>query len=190
MNLTTIPYKLIAGLVGSLIVVAAFAWLSHSRDGWKHTAATNEQLYHSEQAAHAATVANYRAAATQAHQADAANVARVEAQAAATTESVSSEYEARIAAANVQYRRLQLTANAAAAHPSGSGSAPVSNVPSAAASAHQTAPQDGLSPSLPAGDALTATEQAIQLDELIKWVVGVEHIDVNGTNAPIETKDK
>jgi hypothetical protein len=40
-------------------------------------------------------------------------------------------------------------------------------VPAAAPGAAQAAEQDGLSQS----DQLTATEQAIQLDELIKWVL-------------------
>jgi hypothetical protein len=182
--------RFIFGLLGSLALLSGLAWLVSSRNHWKATAATNEQLYHSEQAAHAATVANYRAASIQAQTADAANVARVKAQATVTTERTSSEYEARIAAANVQYRRLQQTANAAAANSGRSSSTPVSHVPGTTTSAPKAAKQDGLSASLPASDGLLATEQAIQLDELIKWVVGVEQIDVNGTNAPIVTKDK
>jgi hypothetical protein len=40
----------------------------------------------------------------------------------------------------------------------------------------QAAAQDRLSPT----DALTATEQAIQLDELIKWVKAQAKVDNNG----------
>jgi hypothetical protein len=48
--------------------------------------------------------------------------------------------------------------------------------PSAAAGGvAQAAGQDRLS----AGDALTATEQAIQLDELIKWVKAQTAVDNN-----------
>jgi hypothetical protein len=36
---------------------------------------------------------------------------------------------------------------------------------------------------LPAGLALTATEQAIQLDELIKWVRRQAAVDPNGSEA-------
>ena len=53
--------------------------------------------------------------------------------------------------------------------------APVSGLSAAAGSAAQAAGEDGL----PASDALTATEQAIQLDELIKWVRHQHGVDNN-----------
>jgi hypothetical protein len=49
------------------------------------------------------------------------------------------------------------------------------NLPVAAGRTHEAARENGL----PAGDALTATEQAIQLDELIKWVNRQAAIDPN-----------
>jgi len=48
-------------------------------------------------------------------------------------------------------------------------------VPLAAAGAAEAAGKDGL----PQTDALTATEQAIQLDELIKWVRMQAAVDNN-----------
>lgn len=167
---TTIPYKLIAGVVGGLVAALALYLLVHDRNHWKATAETRQTELIQAKDALANTVQNYRTAAAQAAKEDAANVARVKAAQASINESTSSEYETRIAAANAQYERLQRTANAAAAHSGRSGPAPVSNVPSSATGTPQAAPQDGLSAPLAPGDALTATDQAIQLDELIKWV--------------------
>ena len=63
----------------------------------------------------------------------------------------------------------------AAADPGARGSAPVPGLPAAARGAAQAAGQDRL----PQSDALTATEQAIQLDELIKWVRAQAAVDNN-----------
>jgi hypothetical protein len=54
----------------------------------------------------------------------------------------------------------------------------VPGVPAPARGAAQTAREDGLSQA----DALTATEQAIQLDELIKWLRAQPSIDANSTH--------
>ena len=51
--------------------------------------------------------------------------------------------------------------------------APMPGLSAAAGSAAQAAGQDRLPPA----DALTATEQAIQLDELIKWVRAQAEVD-------------
>jgi hypothetical protein len=55
----------------------------------------------------------------------------------------------------------------------------------AAGGAAQAADQDRLS----AGDALTATEQAIQLDELIKWVQAQAAVDNNPERVASPTGD-
>ena len=60
--------------------------------------------------------------------------------------------------------------------------APVPGLPAAAGGAAQAAGEDGLS----AADALTATEQAIQLDELIKWVRQQHDVRIN--NEPGERR--
>jgi hypothetical protein len=54
----------------------------------------------------------------------------------------------------------------------------VPKLSAAAGGAAQAAGQDRL----PAPDALTATEQAIQLDELIKWVKAQAEVDPNTTH--------
>jgi hypothetical protein len=118
------------------------------------------------QAAHAATVANYRAAAEQARLEDAANLARVKAEQAAINERSSNDFETRIADARARAGQLREQAAGAAADPGNGGSAPVPGFSAAAGRVAEGAGEDGL----PVDDALIATEQAIQLDELIKWV--------------------
>jgi hypothetical protein len=66
-----------------------------------------------------------------------------------------------------------------AANPGSGRTAPVSGVPAPTRSPVAAAGQDGLS----ADDKLIATEQAIQLDELIKWVKAQAAVDVNGAQA-------
>ena len=133
---------------------------------WEKQAARLEQLYANEQTALARTVANYRAAAEAARVADHANAARVAAAQHAINERTASDYQARLAAAHAIARRLRVETAGAAADPGSRGAAPVPGLPAAVVGPAQAAGEDGL----PDADALVATEQAIQLDELIKWV--------------------
>ncbi len=141
---------------------------------WKKQSASFEQLYHQDQAAFATTVANYRVAATEAAAADQANVQRVAADQAAITERTADDFESRLAAARADAQRLR-SQSFAPADPSARRDAPMSGVSTAAPHSAQAPGQDGL----PAVDALTATEQAIQLDELIKWVRAQAAINPN-----------
>ena len=133
---------------------------------WRKESGRFEQLYGQQQAALATTVANYRAAAAQAEAADRANVGRVAAEQRTISERTSNDFEARLAAARLSAQRLRRQSAAAAADPGARGAAPVPGLPAAPGGPAQGAGEDGLRQS----DALTATEQAIQLDELIKWV--------------------
>ena len=146
---------------------------------WKKQSASFEQLYHQDQAAFATTVANYRAAAEQARAADQANVARVTADQSAINERTANDYETRLAAAradaaNIASGRLRQQSQAAA-DPGAGRNPPVPGLSAAPIGPDQAAGQDRL----PASDALTATEQAIQLDELIKWVKAQAEVDTN-----------
>ena len=141
---------------------------------WQKQAGQYDQLYRAEQAAFATTVADYRAATDQARKADQANIARVAAQQADITERTANDYEARIAAARSDAERLRAYAPADANH-GARGSASVPGIPSSAGSVAQAAREDRL----PGSDALIATEQAIQLDELIKWVRKQREVEVN-----------
>ena len=155
----------IAGIGASLALTVLLFMQRAETSHWRRQSASFEQLYRQDQAAFAVTVANTRAAAEQARAADAANATRVAAEQRRINERTTNDFEARIAAARADAQRLRLQSRAAADSGSGRG-ASMSRVPAAAGGAAQTAGQD----ELPQPDALTATEQAIQLDELIKWV--------------------
>ena len=161
-----IPTSWLYRILGAAVAAAALLWLIQSRDHWRDEARANDGLYRAEQAAHAATVANYRAAAEQARRADSENIARVKAEQAQINERTAYDFESRIASARADARRLREQANAAAADPRSGGGTPVPDVRATAGGLAQGAGEDRL----PQPDALIATEQAIQLDELIKWV--------------------
>ena len=154
--------KLIVGIACALLL----ALLVHDRNRWKGKTEHYAALLSAERSAHSATVANYRAAAEQARNSDAANAARVKADQAAISERTSNDFESRIAAARARSERLRSGAGSAAADTRSGGAAPVPAVPTAAEGTAQGAGEDGL----PQADQMIATEQAIQLDELIKWV--------------------
>jgi hypothetical protein len=145
---------------------------------WRKQSGQFERLYEQGQAALAGTVANYRAAADAARAADKAAAERVEAEQRAINERTEHDYEARLAAARSFAQRLREQAASAAADPGAGGAASVPGLFAAAGGPPQGTGQDGLSDS----DALTATEQAIQLDELIKWVRKQAAIDPNARN--------
>jgi hypothetical protein len=133
---------------------------------WRKQAAHFERSLLVEQSAAARTVANYRAAAETARRADQANAARVAADQRIISERTSNDLEARLADARARAHRLQLENRAPAAAGGARGAAPVSGAGPAPGAAGRAAAQDGFS----LADRLMATEQAIQLDELIKWV--------------------
>jgi hypothetical protein len=118
------------------------------------------------------TVASYRAAA----HADKANAAHVAAEQAAINERNSNDYEARLAAARFVAQRRRARAPGAAADPGRRAAAAMPRLSAPTGGAAQDAGHDRL----PHSDALTATEQAIQLDELINWVKAQANIDPNG----------
>jgi hypothetical protein len=142
---------------------------------WKAESGRFEQLYAGQRAALAGTIANYRAAADAARAADQANVARVASEQRAINERTSNDYEARLAAARLSARRLRVEAAAAPADPGAGGAASMPRLPAAAGGAPESAREDRL----PQPDRLLATEQAIQLDELIKWVRKQAAVDPN-----------
>jgi hypothetical protein len=164
----------ILGLAGSLALgVLLLVQLGETRH-WKKQSASFEQLYRNEQSAFAATVAHTRAAAERARAADLANAERVAAEQRLINERTADDYEKRLAAARVAAERLRVAAEAAA-DPRAGGSPRLPGLPAAPAGIAHAPGQDRLHPS----DALTATEQAIQLDELINWVRRQAAIDPN-----------
>ena len=170
----------IAGIVVAaglaLLLILAKADARH----WRKQAGQYDQLYRAEQAAFATTVADYRAAADQARKADQANIVHVAAQQSEISERTANDFETRIASARADAERLRANA-AAEADPGVGGSPSLPRIPASAGSTAHAAHESGLSYS----DALIATEQAIQLDELIKWVRQQSKVDNDGPAATI-----
>jgi hypothetical protein len=155
----------IAGIAVSLALAILLVIQKGETHHWRKQSGQFEQLYQGEQAALAGTVANYRAAAEAARTADRANAQRVAAEQTKISQEKSDEFEARLAAARAAAERLRHGAEAAA-DPRSRGAAPVPGLSAAAGRSSQSAGENGFS----IADRLTATEEAIQLDELIKWV--------------------
>jgi hypothetical protein len=165
----------IAGLAVSFALAILLLMQRGETRHWKDRSSQFEQLYRDEQAALAGTVANYRAAADRARAEDEANARRAAAEQQAINERTAHDFEARLAAARAAAQRLRLQPEAAA-DPRRRAGAPVPGLPAAGGGAAEAPGQDRLPPS----DALTATEQAIQLDELIRWVKAQAKVDNNG----------
>jgi hypothetical protein len=159
------------GLVLGILLIIQRGETRH----WQKQSGEFEQLYTKEQAALAGTVANYRAAAQQAEASDKANADRVAAEQRTINERTTNDFEGRLAAARSLAQRLRGQSAATAADSRRGGAAPVPGLSATAGGPAQAAGQDRL----PQPDALTATEQAIQLDELIKWVRAQAAVDPN-----------
>ena len=142
---------------------------------WRKQSATFEQRYRQDQATFAATVANYRAAAADARAADKANAERVAVEQRTINERTSSVFESRLAAARSVAQRLRRDAATAAIDPSARRAAPVPSLSLAPGGSPQAPDEDRLFVS----DRELATDQAIQLDELIKWVKKQAAVDPN-----------
>jgi hypothetical protein len=164
------------GIAASLLLIGLCVAKAADAQHWRKQSARFEQLYLVEQSAAARTIANYRAAAEAARQADKANAHRAAAAQHAISERTTNDLEARLADARARALRLQLESRPAAAAGGGGRTTALSAARPAAGAAGPAAAQDGLSLS----DRLIATEQAIQLDELIKWVRAQASVPVSG----------
>ena len=162
----------IAGIAASLCLAVLLVIQKGETRHWKKQAGQFEQLYHAQQAAFAGTVANYRAAAEQARAADRAAARRVESRQQIINDRSEHALETRLADARARSRELRAAAEGPA-DPGARRSTPVPGLPAAPAGPAQAAGEDRL----PDSDALTATVQAIQLDELVKWVKAQAAVD-------------
>ena len=162
----------IAGLVAATILALLLIGAKIDARHLRKQSARFEQLYRAEAKAHAETIANVRLATERARAADHANIRRVEAAQSSISERITNEFEARLADARTRADRLRRPAQAATDR-GPRRSAPMPGLPAAAAGARDTAGQDRL----PHPDRLIATEQAIQLDALIKWVRAQASVD-------------
>jgi len=164
----------IAGIAVSLALALLLVIQKGETRHWKKQTAAFEQLYNRERAAFAGTVATYRAAAERARAADQANANRVAAEQRAINERTNSDFQTRLAIARAAAERLRLRSQAAA-DPRAGRDASMPRIPVTASGAAQGPSQDRL----PQSEQLIATEQAIQLDELIKWVRTQAKVDNN-----------
>ena len=179
----------IAGLAAAAILALLLIAARIDARHWKKQAAQFEQLYRAETKAHAETVANYRLAAERARAADRANAERVEAAQSSISERITNDFEARLADARARARAQRLRGPTQAATGRGGGrDAPVPGLPAAPSATDQAAGQDrlpGAPDEVPTSwgphdpDRLIATEQAIQLDALIRWVRAQAVVDPN-----------
>jgi hypothetical protein len=170
----------VQGMVGIAAALALLTLLlvqKFETRHWRKQSGQYEQLYRGEQAAGAQTVANYRTAADAARAVDRAANDRVRAEQLAINERTSNDFETRLAAARLRAQRLLPGNGKTTTDPCARGTASVPGLPVAACGPPQAAGQGGFS----SGDALIATEQAIQLDELIRWV---EHQHRVAPNTP------
>ena len=163
----------IAGIAASLCLAVLLVIQKAETHYWKRHGARFEQLYRDEQSAFAATVANYRAAADAARTADKANAERVASEQRAINERTAHDFEVRLADARARAEQLRIEAARAAAGRGHRSGPPMSGLPAPAVRSAQGPGENRLPPA----DALTATEQAIQLDELIKWARAQAAVD-------------
>jgi hypothetical protein len=169
----------IAGLAVSVCLALLLVIQKGDTRHWRKQSGQFEQLYRGEQASFAGTVANYRAAAEAARAADKTAAERVRAEQAAINQRSNHDLQTRLAGARADAERLRRLAQSPA-HPGSGGAAPVPGLPVTAGGADQAAGQDRL----PLSAALTATEQAIQLDELIGWVRRQHSVNPNAAPRP------
>lgn len=170
----------IAGIAASLCLAVLLVIQKAETHQWKRLGARFEQLYRDEQSAFAATVANYRAAADAARTADKANTERVASEQRAINERTVHDFEARLADARARAEQLRVGAAHATADPGRGANSPMRGLPAPVVRSAQSPFENRL----PSADALTASEQAIQLDELIKWVRAQAEVDpdLNGSS--------
>ena len=166
------------GIVASLALLGLLLVQKGETRHWRKQSSGFEKLYRGEQQAHAQTVASYRAAAETARRADAANRDRVLAAQADINERTIHDFEARVADARALADRLRRQIGAAPTDRGGGRAAPLPASGPPARTADGPAAQDRLSLS----ERLIATEQAIQLDELITWVRQQAAVDNDGSD--------
>jgi len=174
----------VVGLALAMLLVVQKAETGH----WKKQSGQFERLYRDSERVLATVVADTRAAAAAARAADEANAARVAAEQRAINERTKDDFENRLAGARaraaVLAERVRLAAGGPA-DPGAGGTAPMPGVPASTRSAAQAAGENRL----PRSDRLIATEQAIQLDELIKWVRRQAKVDNNQAVGAIPPAD-
>ena len=163
------------GIAAALLLLTLFLVKAGEARHWRKQSGRYEQLYRAEQGSRVETIANYRAAAETARREDLAHAGRVAAEQRIISERTTHDLEARLADARARAVRLQLDQGSAAVAGGGGRAAAVPAPGATPGPAGRPAEEDGFhldARDLSLEERLLATEQAIQLDELIKWVNG------------------
>ena len=166
----------IAGLAASICLAILLVIQKAETRHWTKRSAEFERLYDAGQVAHLQTLASYRAAAEQARRNDVANAERVLGEQAKINQETKNGLERRLAGARAG--RLQRNSEAAG-DPRRGGAAPVPGISAPAVGVAHASVEDRL----PRSERLMATEQAIQLHELIDWVRKQHSVDPNAEPA-------
>lgn len=143
-------------------------------EGYKAKLASAQALTRTTQAAFDKTVSDYRHAAELQAARERENLARVQAESTANAKEAENEYQTRIAAARATAARLRAQLESKV-NSSSDSDIPVSGVSASATGTTKESEAGGFS----IDERLTATEQAIQLDALTKWVIRQHNIKVN-----------
>jgi hypothetical protein len=170
----------IAGLAAAVCLALLLVIQKGDTRHWRKQSDQYERLYRGEQSAFAGTVANYRAAAEAARATDRAAAVRVAAEQRGINQRSQNALETRLALARSAAVRLRGETRTAQADSGAGRNPPVPGLSAAAGRPAQAAGSDRL----PVADALAATEQAIQLDELIAWVRRQHAVDPNSAAQP------
>lgn len=186
MILRLLSWQRIVGIAVIVALAGLFVALRIDARHWRNRSAHFEKLYDDEQLAFAQTTASYRAAADTARADDRANAARVSAEQQSINKRTADDLEKRLAAARLTAsERLRFATAQGAADPRVGRATAVPGLSAAAGGTPEAAGDHGLpDPGVPNDPALIATEQAIQLDELIAWVKRQAAVDPNAPAAP------
>lgn len=174
----SIKYYVLGGVAA--VILAGYGVLGLEVHHWKSVASTRQTELNQSISNYKALVANYRAAQTQADLQQQANLNRVKAENAVKDERIANEYQVRIDAVT---RELDSLRSQSGSTPGNRGPSKP-NVPSVSAAPVAVDPASCRNELLTLDCRATATYQAIQLDELIKWVQQTHQINPNTAPAP------
>lgn len=149
------PWRQIAGMLGGLAMVLAGVWYIDHR-GYGRAAATF-------QARIDLIEADVSRRTAEAQAADLAHAREIEAAQSKVSNEVSHDYQKRLAAVRARYERVRAAPQDPADCRDGTD---LSGIPDPAGGPNAAAPDDRL----PCSQALTATEQAMQLEALQNWL--------------------
>ena len=191
MILRLLNWQGMTGIAAALALLGLLVAARLDAQHWRKESARFEALYGDEQLAFARTTAAYREAADTARAEDRANVERVTAQQQSINQRTADDFEKRLAAARLAASTRLASADrvrgapaTGAADSSIGGGAAVPGLSAAAGGAAEATGDHRLPATTSGADAaLTATEQAIQLDELIAWVKRQAAVDPNAATA-------